>query len=287
LLERIVGYDIPTYTENQKLSVKIGDHLHGAETLGLGIISLFHLINAIHDAPEGSIVLIDEPEIGLHPSFQRRVFELLREEAAKLQIIYATQSPYMVDWDAILDGASLARVYRQLGGYSRIDALKPQTARELACLEEDSNNPHVLGTNAREVFFLEDRIILVEGQEDVVFYRKMAKNLGIDLVGDFYGWGVGGATKMARVAAVLRDLGYTHVTGVLDADKSAVRSELEKQFPRYTFVSISTNDVRDRNASSRPSAEGLCKGSGIVHEKHVGEVKMLFATINTALTKAS
>ena len=31
----------------------------------------------------------------------------------------------------------------------------------------DLNNPHTLGIEANEAFFLEDSIILVEGQEDV------------------------------------------------------------------------------------------------------------------------
>ena len=47
----------------------------------------------------------------------------------------------------------------------------------------DFTNPHVLGLNASEVFFLRDRVILVEGQEDVACYRSMASQLKMDLGG--------------------------------------------------------------------------------------------------------
>jgi hypothetical protein len=38
---------------------------------------------------------------------------------------------------------------------------------------------------------LDDGVILVEGQEDVVYYRKIVQQLGIDMSGSFAGWGVG------------------------------------------------------------------------------------------------
>ena len=60
----------------------------------------------------------------------------------------------------------------------------------------DINNPHVLGIEANEALFLGDNIILVEGQEDVVILNKICKDLKLELNGDFYGWGVGGAHKM-------------------------------------------------------------------------------------------
>lgn len=71
-------------------------------------------------------------------------------------------------------------------------------------------HPHTLGIEANEAFFLEDSIILVEGQEDVVIFNKMARDLSMDLKGNFFGWGVGGAPKMKRLdnahhlAALLR-----------------------------------------------------------------------------------
>jgi hypothetical protein len=70
------------------------------------------------------------------------------------------------------------------------------------------NNPHILGLDAREAFFLEEQIILVEGQEDVVFYKKIAKDLNFEINGNFFGWGVGGADNMSIVAQMLKELGF-------------------------------------------------------------------------------
>jgi predicted ATP-dependent endonuclease of OLD family len=286
LLQRITGYDIQVDSENQQLSVRIGNERHGVDTLGLGIISLFHLINAIYDAPDRATILIDEPETGLHPSYQRKVLDTLIEESKRVQIIYSTQSPYMISWDAILNGAVLARVYRSRDGSCKIATLKPQTAQALASASLDNNNPHILGTNALEVFFLQDRIILVEGQEDVVFYRRMAKDIGVDLVGDFYGWGVGGASKMGSVAAVFRDLGFTQVLGILDADKAEECKTLQEQFSEYDFICSPTNDVRDREERRvRPEVRGLCDGKGVIHPDCDSKVRELFNDVNAKLTK--
>ncbi len=83
-----------------------------------------------------------------------------------------------------------------------ISTVSDSTASNLSSFIKDSFNPHVLGLNAREAFFLEDGIVLVEGQEDVIFYQKIAKELGIEIEGDFFGWGVGGAGNMARVCVL-------------------------------------------------------------------------------------
>ena len=48
--------------------------------------------------------------------------------------------------------------------------LQPETITRLEGLLSNRNNPHVLGLDAREIFFQNDKIILVEGQEDVVLY---------------------------------------------------------------------------------------------------------------------
>lgn len=71
---------------------------------------------------------------------------------------------------------------------SKIYQLDNKISEKIKNIRNDLNNPHVFGLNADEVFFLEDNIILVEGQEDVIFYNKIMKELGIKLNGDFYGW---------------------------------------------------------------------------------------------------
>lgn len=46
-----------------------------------------------------------------------------------------------------------------------------------------------LQMDAKEIFFLEDNIIIVEGQEDVISFNKLIKELNISINASFFGWG--------------------------------------------------------------------------------------------------
>ncbi|MEN9579422.1 MAG: hypothetical protein RJA70_2431 [Pseudomonadota bacterium] len=61
---------------------------------GSGESAAAMLIHKIENAPDNSLVLLDEPETSLHPRAQRRMMEFLAESASKkrLQIVIATHS---------------------------------------------------------------------------------------------------------------------------------------------------------------------------------------------------
>lgn len=144
-----------------------------------------------------------------------------------------------------------------------------QTLERLTRLTRDGNNPHVLGLDANEVFFLEDGIVLVEGQEDVVYLRRVLQQLEQPLSATFYGWGVGGADKMQFVSRLLSDMNYRSVAGILDNDKQAVREALEAEFPNYQFECISAPDVRPKKARGAVEAkDGLVDETGSLKNEH-------------------
>ena len=149
-------------------------------------MNLFFIVDALYDSDAGGTIVIDEPELSLHPAYQRKLAELITEYAATRQIILATHSPYFVNLGALENGATIARAHLR-GGQSQLSQLAEPTARHIRGLLADVNNPHVLGLNAQEVFFLEDQVILVEGPEDVIFYRRVQDDLGISLQGTFFG----------------------------------------------------------------------------------------------------
>ena len=269
----------------KNVHVKVGGHEHDPKGLGAGVVSVLHLVDAVHDAQDGAVLVIDEPESALHPSYQRKILKLFAEESKRLQIPYATHSPYMVDWDAILTGASLSRVHRPIGGYSKISSLKRETAAALAGFQKNLRNPHILGTNAKEVFFLSDGIILVEGQDDVVYFREMASQMGETFDGDFYGWGVGGAENMPKIVQLLQDLGFERVVGVVDNNKPAVREQMEKQFPSYKFLMLPAEDVRDKDGKDGKSIKGLCSSGGKIHEDRIEDVRKFFAGLRERLSR--
>lgn len=282
---------VPNWTIDQSdggqyfLKYDIGGSYHNSDGLGEGLISLLFIIDALYDSNPGDVVRIDEPELSLHPSFQRRLAALLNHYAEDRQILIATHSPYFVDFNAIVYGAKIVRVYSE-NFDSRIAKLGENSVRKIEGFLKNLNNPHILGLDAKEVFFLDDGIILVEGQEDVVFYQQIAKELQLTLRGNFFGWGVGGAHNMDSISQILRDLGFRRVVGILDADKVDLAKQLSLDFAPYEFYSIPASDVRTKQASpGKQRVDGLIGCDGKLRDEHREDVDELFTRINEYMGK--
>lgn len=266
------------------LQFRFGNAVHSSDGLGDGLLSIWLIVDALYDSSQGEIIVIDEPEQSLHPSLQKRLFALLGEHASDRQIVYATHSPYFLNWRAVFNGARVTRVWKK-DDRSVLSALKRETADRLRGLTGNLNNPHVLGLNAGEVFFLEDQVVLVEGQEDVVFYRLIGEQIGREMPGDFFGWGVGGAGNMTHIAQMLTDLGFERVVGILDKDKEALKEELESRFPQFKFFVIPAPDVRTKKAApQRAEVVGLLDEGGKLRDDYRAAVEEMFDEIRVLLT---
>lgn len=273
VIGRVLGFR-PEWTIDQSntgqyfLKFTSGEHSHDSDGLGEGIVSLFFIVDALYDAPEGSLIAIDEPELSLHPIFQRRLMTLLREYAARRQIIYATHSPYFVDFADVAAGAQVVRL-ATCDGACEVSPLSEEVGKQIAGLLKNKNNPHILGLDAREAFFQSEGIVLVEGQEDVVFYPEVTSQIGVDAEWNYFGWGVGGAGNMEVIAGVLQDLGFLKVAGLLDADKAADREQLQNRFPNYYFACIPAGDVRTKGARrEKPATAGLLDEHGKIRPEY-------------------
>lgn len=285
-LEKVVK-PVPKWTIDLRdgqyyLKVETSGQYHSSEGMGEGLVSLLVIIDALYDSSSDDMIVIDEPELSLHPSLQRRLFALLREYAADRQIVIATHSPYFVDFEVLLKGARIARLHLK-DGSSVISTLSDSTVKELEGFLNDLNNPHILGLDAREAFFLEDGVILVEGQEDVVFYQQIADQLGVEIKGNFFGWGVGGAHKMRTIAMLLKELGFENVAGVLDRNKENLLPKLREEFPQYQFYAIPADDIRTRDEKRRLATTGILDKSNKIRPEHVEPMKKLFDSLNRAL----
>jgi hypothetical protein len=265
LLGRILG-DVPEWTiepvresMSQQFQTRFYTEYgsHPAEGVGEGLLSLLFLADALYDSQPGQIIVIDEPELSLHPEPQRRLADILAEYARDRQIVYATHSPYFANWSHVFAGAQVCRVYRE-SGRTRLANLRRETVKEVSGLLGNHGNPHVLGLDAREVFFLTDKIMLVEGQEDVVGYEIIASSLGLQFDGRFYGWGVGGAGNMSRLASVMSDLAFKQVVILLDSDQQPQADQLREKFPQFSVLVSPKPDVRSKPARSAVAAkEGI------------------------------
>ena len=267
-----------------KSKIDNSNHYHNSDGLGDGIVSLLFIVDSLYDSQPGEMIVIDEPELSLHPTYQRRLARLFADYAKDRQIVYATHSPYFVDFEHILNGAEIARVHKNSGG-SIVSQLNHPTVIELQGFLRDKNNPHILGLGARETFFQDDGVVLVEGQEDVVCYPSVLDQLEksgqlpgrcvFGLKERFFGWGAGGAEKIEKIAAILRDLGFEHVAAILDNNKVELIPDLQKEFPNYCFFSIEADNIR-----TKESIKGLLDQKGQLRQEFIQKTGEIFVEIS-------
>jgi len=289
MLERILGHTVNwTIDQNDSsqhfVKFELNGASHNSDGAGDGLMGAFCLADAFYDSVPGDIIIIDEPELSLHPSLQRRAFNVIRELSKDRQIILSTHSPYFVPAAEDCGAGEIARVARENGGCKIHQPDKSLTAR-IAAFSLNWNNPHIFGFDARQVLLGEDGIILVEGQEDVVCYRAIAEQLGHQLADNFWGWGVGGAGNFALIAEVLKEMGFTKVVGVLDANQESTVAALATQFPTFKFFQIPTNDVRTKQPIlAKPAVVGLLDANHRLDPSHRLAVQRLFDDVSQYLS---
>ena len=230
---------------NLSLEFKFNNISHNSIGAGDGFINIFNIIDSLYDSKDNNLIIIDEPEVSLHPDLQRKLYELLVEYSKKRQIILCTHSQYFIDWNVILNNSELIRVKKQ-GDESKIYQLTQDTKDKIRNLMLNSFNPHLLGISANEIFFLNDNVILTEGQDDVICYKNIFKQKGFSINASFFGFGVGGADNTENIVNLLKNLGYDRVYCIFDNDKRDIASQIQKKYPEYMTFTISANDVRNK-----------------------------------------
>jgi predicted ATP-dependent endonuclease of OLD family len=258
-----------------------GNHAHSSDGLGEGIVSIFSIVDSLYDSKEGDIIVIDEPELSLHPMLQKRVFGLLKDYSRDRQIIISTHSPYFVDIPSLISGGSLVRVVNNGEGsvIYQLSDMGQETLKKLS--SGNLYNPHTFGLNAKELFFLEDNIVVVEGQEDVLLLPSAAEQLGMEIEASFFGWGAGGASNIQHICELLKELGFSKVSGILDGDKADLVPGLKDKFPEYHFVHIAADDIRTKpERKATGCVEGLLDEKRNIKDEYVEHTKTLFTELN-------
>jgi len=90
-------YDSFHYQEHSKYSlpiVKTGETTYSGFNMGAGENALFEIFSVLHDCGKGSLLVVDEIELGLHAEAQRRFIDKLKEVCLDLQsqVICTTHS---------------------------------------------------------------------------------------------------------------------------------------------------------------------------------------------------
>jgi len=150
------------------LQIYDNDKIINFEQLSMGQKSIFYLLFAVYGYNiENGLLIIDEPELHLHLSMQKKYFNLLKSICRKenIQIIIATHSSTFIDENTI---KNTFRFFKT-GNHTSIvnPSIISQTQKNLIKI--------LNYTNSSRIFF-SNKVILVEGDSDEYFFNYFYEN---------------------------------------------------------------------------------------------------------------
>ncbi|PCE15598.1 hypothetical protein AUC47_11975 [Microbacterium sp. SZ1] len=249
------------FGQSYYLKVKSESGSHTSDGLGDGIISLMFILNALYDSEPGTLLTIDEPELSLHPQLVRRLGRVISRLASDRQIVIFTHAPELISWDDIGAGGEVARVFRR-DGESKIAQASRGAIDEVTKARGGWTNPHALGWDANAALFLDDGVVVVEGQEDAALLPRAFEQLAVPFNGSIFGWGSGGAYNVPRFLRLLRELGFSRVVAILDNDVPDLAAELREEFGHYLILEQPAADIRDKRGREVRAKVGLLDEKG-------------------------
>lgn len=291
VLGRILGEQIEwtiDQDDNLQYLVKVTKKnglVHNSDGLGEGILSLMFIVDPLC-GDENQLVVIDEPELSLHPQLQMRLLREILERTRMSQVVISTHSPNMISSVAIANGAMIARVFDD-GDGSKICMIDEKSREFVASTMGNLFNPHVLGLDARSCFFAEDNLIITEGQEDVMLYPVILDQLNKNYEIPFFGFGAGGASSIRSVAHMLQVFGFKRIGAIYDGDKMDECEKFNKEFGKYGYKawSIPANDIRDKDARNILAVEGIMTNKpNKLKEEYVGSMSILLDEVHSFLS---
>ena len=120
---------------------------------------------------QGAILLIEEPEMFLHPQMQRSLYKTLREISKTNQVIYTTHSPHFVSIPEYREVA----IVRKDGEGTKVHCSNLPTN-----IEREEKRIKELNPGRSEMFFA-NRLLLVEGDTEKLAFPEYATRLNLDL----------------------------------------------------------------------------------------------------------
>ena len=157
-----------------ELQLREGAFALNATELGEGVQNA--IVLAILQAFEqrkkkGAVILLEEPEMFLHPQRQRSLYETLRRLSATNQVVYTTHSPHFVT----IPEYSEVVVVRRRGATTDVTRSPiPATPQRLEKFRKE------LDPERNELFFA-TRLLLVEGDTEKLALPEYARRLALDL----------------------------------------------------------------------------------------------------------
>jgi hypothetical protein len=116
------------------------------------------------------LLMVEEPEIFLHPSLQSQMRDALIGISMANPVIIATHSPAMIVPEMLPD-TILVRKENSISGRSQTRRLRP--VREEIEKEPDKRVSHLLQYQRSSSFLFSDRVAVVEGISDIVLFEAI------------------------------------------------------------------------------------------------------------------
>jgi putative ATP-dependent endonuclease of OLD family len=157
------------------LMIREGDFTISATQMGGGMQNaiVLGILRAFEETRrQGAIILIEEPEMFLHPQMQRSLYATLRRLAGTNQIIYTTHSPHFVSIPEYRSVLLVRRTKADGTTITRSTLLDEQWRREKL--------RQALDAERSELYFAR-RILIVEGDTERLSLPEFAKKLGLDI----------------------------------------------------------------------------------------------------------
>lgn len=232
---------------------------HKADFLGDGVISIIRILAHLFEDRNTGLI-IDEPELSLHPLAQKRLIKLIAEYAQKRQIIISTHSPYFVSWEYITNGAKLNRITKVGDTNSKIFTLDDPTKYSSLVNGANWQQPFLMDEVAKEIFFANDKILFLEGQEDVGLLRNEFHDTDIHL----FGYGVRGCSNFKFALPMAKDLGFEKVGAIIDkgTNEDLILAELTPLFNNYKIIQWNKSDIRDKSEITSTPKDGYFDQTG-------------------------
>lgn len=208
------------------LRVREGGFSASAQDMGEGMQNaiVLAILQAFEETQKrGAILLIEEPEMFLHPQMQRSLYKTLCRIGEKNQVIYTTHSPHFVtvpDYNQVV-------LVRKAAGATKVflSGLPTDMSRREKLIKE-------LDPERNELFFA-TRLLIVEGDTEKLAFPEYCKTLGIDL--DIAGATiieVGGKRNLLEFALIAISFGIP--TGIV-YDKDGSEFGKERKAEEYAY----------------------------------------------------
>jgi predicted ATP-binding protein involved in virulence len=205
------------------LDIRLHDERHqfttNFATRSSGFRWLFSFVaafSAFEDAPEGIVVLLDEPALNLHAKAQADFLRFINERlAVKHQVVYTTHSPFMIEIGK-LRRVRLVEDRPAADGGAKVSS-------DVLSTDKDTIFPlqAALGYDLSQTLFVGSNNLVIEGTSDFIYLSEMSRHL--ERLGrphlDFTRWTltpVGGASGVPAFVALLGS--RLSVTVLVDAD---------------------------------------------------------------------